>query len=138
MSQQDTRAAQPRGVGDNLAHWQIYAYRVAIGIAAEIDAARAFVDMRDPQHFVGVGAGADETAGEEVAGGIMAGKQCGRLGRLNSHALNARLASASVYRNKLHFGAIALLGSGVLANPSKADEKNCLGTATLGRKRRGR
>ncbi len=68
----------------------------------------------------------------------MTGKQCGRFGGLNSHVLNARLASASVYRNKLHFGAIALLGSGVLANPSKADEKNCLGTATLGRKRRGR
>ncbi len=68
----------------------------------------------------------------------MAGKQGGGLGGLNFHAVSARLTSARVHRNQLHFGGIALLGSSVLANPSKADEKIPQGTATLGRKRRGR
>ena len=75
VREQDSRAAEPSGIGDNFAHRQIHRALMPLGIAAKVDATRTLVDMRDPQHFARHGIGPHEAGREEASRGIVAGKQ---------------------------------------------------------------
>ncbi len=77
---------------------------MAFGIAAKMNAARAIIDVRDPQHFVGRGVRADEASRKKVSRGIMAGKKSRGFGALNLHCMMARPISVRVHRIFRRFG----------------------------------
>lgn len=109
VRQDDTGAAKPCGIGDDLAHRQ--ADRVALAlVAAQVNAARLVVEMRDQQLLLDQGF--IEIRREERARGLVAGEGSRVFGTLNLHGQKlVALASAS-HANLVHFGAMAGVSKG--------------------------
>ncbi len=83
MRQHHPRAAQPGGIGDDRPHRQPDRAVPAV-MAAEVDAPRVVVDMRDPQ-LLGGDRSVVEAGGKEAARGVVAGKDRRVFGTLNLH-----------------------------------------------------
>lgn len=75
VRQEDPGTAEPRGIGDDVAHGEFDRALIALRIAGEVDAARLVVDVSNPQRFGGGRVRAVETGRKEVLRGVMAGKQ---------------------------------------------------------------